>query len=500
MKTTLPESSGTKVRSDQSKRLIPWFVIVLMAGIYALLFPWLHWNFGISGRAFALSYIFLAAWFWGLRGAVIVGILNIPFVLVLAKAINVELPGFPMSPFLSVVIGAVLGLFRDLTLRLKEQLFERRQVEKELRESEKLLSMALEGADEGLWDYYLQTGETYFSPRWYTMLDYEADEFPHIFESWTELLHPEDRPRIEKRLLDFLEDHEKQYSIEFRMRTKGGGWRWIFSKGKAVEWDNDGNTTRMVGTHADITDRKKAEEELKKHRDHLEELVAERTKDLLKTNEELTREITEHKRAEEALRESEKKFRNLVDISPTAISIMREDQYFYVNSSWEDLTGYSKEEAQTLNPLMVVHPDMREQVRSRAAARIKGKQVPERYELKGIKKDGGVVWFDAAVTVIQYDNEPAILNTAADITDRKRAEEDREGLINELQNALDNIKTLRGLLPICAKCKKIRDDKGYWKQIEGYIETHTDALFSHGICPECMDTLYGDDDWYKKMS
>jgi hypothetical protein len=59
----------------------------------------------------------------------------------------------------------------------------------------------------------------------------------------------------------------------------------------------------------------------------------------------------------------------------------------------------------------------------------------------------------------------------------------------QLQEALDNIKTLKGLLPICANCKKIRDDQGYWKQIEAYIEDHSDALFTHGLCPECVKLL-----------
>ena len=54
-------------------------------------------------------------------------------------------------------------------------------------------------------------------------------------------------------------------------------------------------------------------------------------------------------------------------------------------------------------------------------------------------------------------------------------------------------------MPICASCKKIRDDKGYWNQIEGYIETHSDASFSHGLCPECMDNIYGNEGWYKKV-
>jgi hypothetical protein len=77
-----------------------------------------------------------------------------------------------------------------------------------------------------------------------------------------------------------------------------------------------------------------------------------------------------------------------------------------------------------------------------------------------------------------------------DITKRKEIEADREKLIDKLQDALNKIKTLRGIIPICASCKKIRDDKGYWNQLESYIKEHSEANFSHGICPECIEKLY----------
>lgn len=83
-----------------------------------------------------------------------------------------------------------------------------------------------------------------------------------------------------------------------------------------------------------------------------------------------------------------------------------------------------------------------------------------------------------------------------DITKRKQAEEERERLIAELKSALSQVKTLRGMLPICSSCKKIRNDKGYWEQMEVYIRDHTDADFSHGICPECAAKLYPD--FFKK--
>ena len=75
---------------------------------------------------------------------------------------------------------------------------------------------------------------------------------------------------------------------------------------------------------------------------------------------------------------------------------------------------------------------------------------------------------------------------------RKRAEIEKDKLIIELKDALQKVKTLSGLLPICASCKKIRDDNGYWSQIEAYIQTHSEAEFSHSICPDCAKQLYPD--------
>ncbi len=71
--------------------------------------------------------------------------------------------------------------------------------------------------------------------------------------------------------------------------------------------------------------------------------------------------------------------------------------------------------------------------------------------------------------------------------------------LQALESALKEVKRLNGLLPICSCCKKIRDDKGYWKQVEMYLEEYSEAKFSHGMCPDCSDNLYGEEQWYKKM-
>ena len=94
------------------------------------------------------------------------------------------------------------------------------------------------------------------------------------------------------------------------------------------------------------------------------------------------------------------------------------------------------------------------------------------------------------VTRIKLDGREHLVESFLDIRDRKQAEEEREKLIKVLQDALSKIKTLSGLLPICSSCKKIRDDKGYWNQIEAFIRDHTEAEFSHSICPECAKRIY----------
>ncbi len=80
----------------------------------------------------------------------------------------------------------------------------------------------------------------------------------------------------------------------------------------------------------------------------------------------------------------------------------------------------------------------------------------------------------------------------SEIVERKKTEEEKKKIIVELREAAQQIKTLSGLIPVCSNCKKIHDDKDYWNQIESYISDHSDAMFSHGICPECRKELYPD--------
>jgi len=101
------------------------------------------------------------------------------------------------------------------------------------------------------------------------------------------------------------------------------------------------------------------------------------------------------------------------------------------------------------------------------------------------------VAFSASIMRDTEGNPLAIICVAQDITKQKKEVEEREKLITDLQDAIANIKTLSGLIPICASCKKIRDDSGYWNKVESYISEHSEAEFTHSICPECAEKLYG---------
>jgi len=106
--------------------------------------------------------------------------------------------------------------------------------------------------------------------------------------------------------------------------------------------------------------------------------------------------------------------------------------------------------------------------------------------------DGAVCWIENSARSLREPHSGKLIYEGCleNTTERKLAEDERERLILELQEALAKVKTLGGLLPICASCKKIRDDKGYWNQIEEFIQTHSEAEFTHSFCPDCMRSLY----------
>ncbi|MGE9294698.1 MAG: PAS domain-containing protein [Puniceicoccales bacterium] len=137
------------------------------------------------------------------------------------------------------------------------------QAEHELAASRERWQLALEGSDDGVWDWDLANNDVHYSDRWKQMLGYEPHEIHCGLDQWERLVHPEDLPAAMKATQNYLKGKCEQFQEEFRMRAKDGTWRWILSRGKAI-FDAQGKPTRMLGTHADITHRKKQEEAFKR--------------------------------------------------------------------------------------------------------------------------------------------------------------------------------------------------------------------------------------------
>jgi len=216
---------------------------------------------------------------------------------------------------------------------------------------------------------------------------------------------------------------------------------------------------------------------------------------------ELIAEIKIRKQVEEALKKSEEKYKILTESSQTGIYIHQDEIIVYANDRFAELYGYTVDELIGTNYFNLFSPDERARAQEIKSKRLRGEDAPQQYEIQRVKKDGGILWGQTVAVCILYQGKPAIMGNIVDISERKQTEEQRDRLIADLQKALSEVKTLRGFLPICSHCKKIRDDKGYWNQIESYIRDRSDAEFSHGICPECTKKYYPDfnlyDEWWK---
>ena len=147
------------------------------------------------------------------------------------------------------------GIDRDIT--------ERKCAEDALRENEKLWKLALEGTNQGVWDWNIPEGKVSLSPRWKANLGYAEHEIGNGLEEWSDLLHPDDKPKVMKEVERHFRGETVYYQHEHRMRHKDGRWIWMLDHGKVVERSAEGKPLRMVGTDTDITERKQAEEALR---------------------------------------------------------------------------------------------------------------------------------------------------------------------------------------------------------------------------------------------
>ena len=201
--------------------------------------------------------------------------------------------------------------------------------------------------------------------------------------------------------------------------------------------------------------------------------------------------VTQRKQAEDALRESEEKYSSLFHFSNDGIFLHDlEGNIIDVNQKALDQLGYTKSEMLSFKIPDFHPPEALE--KSQWAFETIVREGFVSFETDFKKKTGEVFPAEVSSSLFEIGDKKVIQGIVRDITERKQAEEEREKLINELQKAIKEIKTLRGILPLCSYCKKIRDDKGYWEQVDVYIHKHLQADISHSLCPDCAKENYPD--------
>lgn len=166
-----------------------------------------------------------------------------------------------------------------------------------------------------------------------------------------------------------------------------------------------------------------------------------------------------------------------------------------VNPAAATMFGYAPGEMMDRHIESIIDPAYRADYKDYLISYLDNDQrniIQQDIEVLGLRKNGSTFPMEVNVNEVPTGRGTLFIAMVRDVTERSRIEQERVKLIGELKEALTQVKTLRGLIPICASCKKIRDDQGYWEQIEVYIHNHSDAEFSHGFCPDCLSRLYPD--------
>jgi PAS domain S-box-containing protein len=289
----------------------------------------------------------------------------------------------------ALAVNLLSSNIRKNLARANQEIEQRKQVEELLRVSEERFKLSMDATNDGLWDWDTKSKGGYFSPGYYRMLGYEIDEFPVDSNYWEGLIHPDDREYTLQKNLDCIEGRSEYFEVEYRMKAKNGEWRWILGRGKCITRDELGRAIRLVGTHVDITERKKVE--------HI-------------------------------LLESEKKYRGLFHDNKDGIAIFLVNPngppstFVELNGAASKMLGYTREEMLQLTPIMLEPYTPKDQIRSRQSElRLKGTLD---YETILLHKNGHPVFTEFTAQYIEYEGKPAIMNVVRDITDRTQREKE----------------------------------------------------------------------------
>lgn len=343
--------------------------------------------------------------------------------------------------------SAILGISRDIARRL--------DAEAALQASEQMHRAIVENSPVGMARLDLAGRYVQVNPAFAAMLGYAGDTVGELIgRDFIEITHPADRPSSLDRLQALVRGDFEARSLEKRYLHRSGREVWSDTTVLGVRGP-DGELAFILSLCNDITDRK---------------------------------------RVEAAHAEIERQFREMADAAPVLIWLAdAAGRRTFFNQTWHSFTGRTRIQELGEGWLSGVHPDDRAAVAAATRGHASADAVEAReYRLRGA--DGQYRWL-LERSGVRHDatgTYAGMVGSCTDITDRKRVETEREQLVHELQGALATVKTLRGLIPVCAWCKKMRNDQGYWSQIEVFLRENSDAQVSHGICPDCLSKMCPD--------
>ncbi len=211
--------------------------------------------------------------------------------------------------------------------------------------------------------------------------------------------------------------------------------------------------------------------------------------------EDLKREVEKLRLENDVLRREGELFRSVFTEGNLGIAMIGMDlRLEHVNPTLAQMLGATPDELVGTNIADITHPDDINSTVDLAKALLKEEIPAYRVEKRYFRKDGSIIWAHLTATAIRDRHGKPLFGLAMieDISQRWLLNQEREQLIVQLKEALANVKTLSGLLPMCAWCKRIRDDEGTWSEVEHYVRRQTAADFTHGICPECQEQVRRD--------